>query len=237
MSKVYDRIPLDRYQQAKSENFNKNIETYLGEFNGNMDGQNMPVNALQASHLKTLVVPETDVTASNVYKRSSRGPTQSYYDSRIMSWDVTDIWTPLDSIDLGTDDWRRGWNKLDDYSTFSTIPLEFIAREGMLVGCATIDWHRGANVVQIDSVQTLVGEDWWTEWGVFANGLLVARSGFIYPRRHTTQLPFSVPVGSQNVKLDIRFRTKSSKVLGYTGDPSTTLDIFSVETWVRNQYR
>ena len=240
MAKTFDEIPLGQNQQVKTSSLNTNIEKYLGEFNGNLDSNNMPVNALTTTELAVPIVPETDVSAGGIYKRSSRTPTQAYHDVWIASWDSSNIWTPVQSIDLKADDWRRGWNRLDSYSQFQNFPLEFDAREGMLVGCATIDWHRGVNRKNTNtdpSFTSFVGYDWWTEWAVFANNVPVARSGVIYPRRHTTQLPFSVPVGSQNIRLDIRFATLTDRPATFSGDPTTNLDIFSAEIFSRNIYR
>jgi hypothetical protein len=243
MAKTYPELPVVPLQQAKTSVFNTNIEKYLGEFNGNLDGNNMPVEALTHSHLALPVLPQDDYSSGGVYKISSRTPTQSYYDSRCYSWESSDIWTPLASIDLSSDNWRRGWNKLEDYSPFTNVPLEFVAREGMLVGAATIDWHHGINRVLASDGDTTftvwTGGNWWTEWGVFVNNLLVARSGEIYPRRHTTSLPFSVPVGSNPVRIDVRFiaNTYADRNDLLLTDPSTLFDVFGVGIWARNQYR
>lgn len=242
MSKAFDEIPTGQNHQAKTDTFNKNIEKYLGEFNGNLDGNNMPVDALTSDELQLPVVPQSDYSSGDIHKLSSRVPTQAYYDTRGFEWETTDVWTPIHTIDLTADNWRRGWNKLEDHGPFGPWPLEFVAREGMLVGCATIDWHHGANRVLYSgdpNFTAWIGGDWWSEWAVFVNGVLVGRSGWIYPRRHTTSIPFSIPTGSVPVKIDVRFRTNS-----FTGnnsillsDPSTPFDIFGAEIWARNVYR
>lgn len=240
MSKVFPEIPTGQNIQVKSVQLNKNIEKYLGEFNGKLTGTNMPVSALTNAELSALTVPEDDYSSGDITKESSRGPTQAYYASHIASWEISDIWTPVSSIDLKTESWKRGWNRLDSFSTYTNLPLEFTAREGMLVGCATIDWHHGVNRVDTNTepgATIFTNYSWWTEWGVFVNNVLVARSDKIYPRRHTTQLPFSVPVGSQAVRIDVRFITSTGRIATVTADPSTALDIFGVELWARNHYR
>ena len=113
----------------------------------------------------------------------------------------------------------------------------------MLVGCATIDWEHGTQVFNVPVGagfnERSRGFDWWTEWGVFVNNVLVARSGQIYPRRHTTQIPFAIPCGSQQIVVDVRFITITNKT---QNSPNTTTDssdfnLFSAEIWVRNEYR
>ena len=81
------------------------------------------------------------------------------------------------------------------------------------------------------------GYDWWTEWGVFVNDVLVARTGQIPPRRHTVQLPFNVPIGSQPVDVQLKFMTNNSIVIGTDNSHGTEVDVFSATCWVRNVYR
>lgn len=238
--KSFANISSEQNQQVKSETFNKNLEKYLGEFNGNLNGNNLPVDAITKTQLAFHTVPEADVSSGGIERTSSRTATQGYYDSYRASWASSDIWTPLTSIDLSSDNWRRGWNRLDSFSGWETLPMPFTSREGMLVGCATIDWHHGINRITYDNFGTYwTGYQWWTEWGVFVNNVLVARSGYIMPRRHTTSLPFSIPVGSQEIKVDVRFIANNTRdtVHSSTSDVSTKLDIFSAEVWVRNQFR
>lgn len=240
MSKTFPEIPTGQNIQVKAEQLNKNVEKYIGEFNGKLNGNNMPVSALTHTQLAELTIPQVDYSANDITKESSRGPTQSYYSSHIASWEISDIWTPISSIDLKTENWRRGWNRLDSYSEYTDLPLEFTAREGMLIGCATIDWHHGVNRVDTNTepgATIFTNLSWWTDWGIFVNNVLVARSDKIYPRRHSTQLPFSVPVGSQPVRIDVRFITSTGRISTVIADPTTALDIFGVELYARNQYR
>lgn len=247
--KTYIEIPLYNYNQVKPEDLTKNIDKTLEQFNGNLNGNNLPVLSVTSDHL-TQPVPQQAVLSGSITQFSSGGASQAYYLSRRSSAfeGASDIWTPLLEIDLEVDTWGKGFNSLSDYTNWNTFPLTFNAKEGMLVGCATIDWEHGVQVyqatVEIEGSPVQVGRsrgnDWWTRWGVFVNNVLVAESGKIFPRRHTTQIPFSVPCGSQNVTVDVRFiasswRTNDSPSLGaITG---TKLNIFSATTWVRNQFR
>ncbi len=240
MSKHYKKIPLKRYQQAKPDTFNKNMESSLAEFNGNLNGNNMPVDAIVNDNFLNPTIPESDFSGGGVVRKSSRVPSQAYYYSQKFGWDTGDVWTPELSIDLKSDNWGRGWNRLDAYGQFDDFPLQFKAKEGMLVGCAVIDWHHGINRVSSQQGgQLYVGGDWSTQWGVFVNGVEAARSGTIYPRRHTTQIPFSMPCGSQPVTIDIRFIAKTTldNSSQFLGDPTTLLDIFGAEIYTRNVIR
>ena len=53
-------------------------------------------------------------------------------------------------------------------------------------------------------------------------------------------IPFSVPVGSQNVRIDIRWKTITTNALTVTsidGNPTTKLEMFGAEILAKNTYR
>jgi len=251
MPKTFTQIPLVDHQQMKPENLNKNIDKTLSSFNGTLDGHNNPVETIKEEHFilpRQGTFSDTPVGA-DVLQLGTEYATQAYYKTRRSSSyedPGLDVWSPIASIDLDTDNWSKGFNTLTSLPDFDDFPLIFQAKEGQLVGCATIDWEHGTN-----SFVVLVAEDpnisaprsrgmqWWNEWGVFVNNILVARSGYIYPRRHTTQIPFTIPVGSQQVTIDVRFMTITVRA---SGSPtlevtSTDFNIFSAEIWCRNEYR
>ncbi len=242
MAKQFKQQPLKGFQQAKTDSFNKNIESSLSEFNGKLNGNNLPVDSINTSKLKNPSIPEPDFSGSGVVRKSSRVPSQAYHYSQKFGWDTGNIWTPELTINLASTNWRRGWNKLEDFGNFNDFPLVFNSVEGMLVGCAVIDWHHGVNRIAYGSqpvIRQFLGYDWATQWGVFVNNVEVARTGTIYPRRHTTQIPFSVPCGSGPIKIDLRFIAETSRdVAGnFPGDPTTVFDIFGAEIWCRNVIR
>jgi hypothetical protein len=251
MAKTFTEIPINQYQQVKPENLNKNIDKYLSQFNGKLDGHNNPVESVQDVHL---VLPNNGSFAdtgvgADCLQLGTRYPTQSYYKTRRSSSfepTVTDVWTPIATINLDTGEWSKGFNILTELPDFENFPLTFEAREGQLIGCATIDWEHATQVflVQVSNDPPAFaprsrGFDWWSEWGVFVNNILVARSGAIYPRRHTTQIPFTIPVGSQSVTIDVRFLTNTNRANGSPSLLTTSSDfnIFSAEIWCRNVYR
>ena len=241
--KTYTDIPLAQNQAAKPENLNNNFEKYLNEFNGNLNGNNMPVYAVQDDHIEGAhPAPGFSGAISGFYANLQ---SQGYYRKRRSSSfeGGTDVWTPILSLDLKTDDWSKGWNRLNYFSGFSQFEVSFDATEGMLVGCAIIDWQHGTDMLLASTGDPPInfsstrGHDWTSEWGVFVNDVLVARTGEIPPKRHTTQLPFSIPCGSQNIKIDVRWISTISDY-ATSGQPhGSEFSIFSAEIWCRNVYR
>jgi len=245
MAKSFTQIPTNDLQAAKPENLNDNLDKYLSEFNGNLDGHNNPVETVREQHF---ILPNdgafSDATG-NVLQLGTSYATQAYFKTRRSSSfeEALDVFTPLLEINLDQDSWSKGFNILTQFTDFEDFPLVFEAKEGMLVGCATIDWEHGTQVFNV-----AVGEgfdeksrgfDWWTEWGVFVNNVLVARSGQIYPRRHTTQIPFAIPCGSQQITVDVRFITITNRAPGGPSldTTSSNFNLFSAEIWCRNEYR
>lgn len=243
--KVYTQIPITDNNQVKAETISANLDKYMAEFNGRMDSNNMPVLSVQTQHLATPEVPYADTAGDNV-KYASEFPSQSYHWTTINNQTVgNDIWTPTFELDLDSDSWSKGFMKLPPLdSRWDDWQLNFDSKEGMLIGCATVDWEHGNQVFDVATEQGNAlggrGYDWWTEWAVFVNNVMVARTGWIYPRRHSTQIPFSIPCGSQNIEIDVRcrvntWRAKDSVLADET--TSSNFYIWSTSVWVRNHYR
>jgi len=239
--KVFTNIPVAQNEMVKPSSLNDNIDKYLNEWNGHLNGNNLPVFSVQSDDIKY----ENFRTGFSgaVSGLNTELQTQGYYYKRRSSSfeGSTDVWTPILNLDLQTDDWSKGWNRLEYYSGFSQFPVVFDSREGMLVGCATIDWQHGTDTMLVTedeiSFSSTRGDDWVSEWGVFVNDVLVARSGEIPPRRHTTSLPFSIPCGSQNVKVDVRWISTISDYLASGRPHGSEFLVFSAEVWVRNVCR
>ena len=243
MSKHYTEKPNVRFSQVKSENLNDNITKTLGEVNGNLNSNNLPVDALTFD--KFTDPDRTSLTSNATTKLDYEGATQDYHSVRRWNTfeDSNDMWEPVESINLQTANWSTGWNKLVDYGSMDYTFLDFDAKEGILTGNAVIDFHHGIDRIVYQSDDTtfrvFYGYDWYTEWGVFVNDTLVAETSYIYARRITCNIPFKVPVGSQKVKIDLRWRAVTSNAVGtpYQGNPTRPLDIFGAHIWVRNVKR
>ena len=243
MSKQFSDIPLHQFDQVKTDNVTKNLDKYLSTFNGSLDSNNLPVLSVTEDKL---LDPIAGTSATGVVtKTTSIYPSQTYHFSR-RSTDIeggNDVSVPLIEVDLDSDTWSAGLNRLVTFdSNFQTWPLQFDAREGMLVGCVTMDWEHGNNVFN-----TLPGpsprgrgNEWWTEWVVFVNNVPVAKTGWIFPRRHTTQIPFAIACGSQPVNIEARVRINTWWVDGaptVNETESTPFKVFSGTIWCRNHYR
>ena len=244
--KQFTEIPIQNLDQVKTGSLTKNTDKYIGEFNGELDSNNLPIDSIITSSMKKPQVIVADTAGSNI-KQSAHMPSQRYYITKINNQTQSkDIYTPSLTVNLDTDDWSKGFNHLPSLSSiWEGYHLDFEAQEGSLIGCATIDWEHGTQVynVQItespNSSQPMSrGNGWWTEWGVFVNNVMVSRSGPIYPRRHTTQLPFHVPCGSQSISIDVRVRLNTFYVTGNAAVfHSTPFNLWSTTIWCRNEYR
>jgi len=239
--KQWKEIPVLRNSAAQPSQLNVNLGKTLDEYNGGLNGLNMPVHAVTDAHMKPPDVGS--ISSGAVDKFNVSLPSQAYHFTKIDNRNVggTDIWTPLLQLNLLTDNWSKGWNRLSDYSPFKEFSVEFDALEGSLVGCVTIDWGHGTDVIRKSedgfTISVNAGYTWWTEWAVFVNDVIVSRSGQIPPRRHTTQLPFNVPIGSQQVDVRVKFMTNNSIEIALDNSHGTELDVFSATCWVRNVYR
>ena len=247
MAKVFTDKPMVRFEAVKADNITWNLDKYIAEANGVLDSNNLPVLSVTESKLVEPIRPTSTVGAVTGY--SIQMPSQSYHFSRRSTTEEggNNIWTPLFQVDLDADNWSAGFNRLVDLdSNFLSAPLQFDAREGMIVGCATIDWEHGNQVFQVQVTEDPAtfaprgrGNEWWTEWGLFVNNVLVAKTGQIYPRRHTTQLPFAIATGSQPIQIDVRVKINTWFVTGgpSTETESTPFKLFSSTIWARNHYR
>jgi len=247
MAKTFTQMKTRPNEQVKTLSLTENRDAVIDQFNGNISSEN--IKSVDSSDF---VEPSNGtLTVGSVDKQITFYPTQTYAftrrDYRNTGGAVTDIWSPIAALDLENSIWNKGWNRLSVFgSAFDNFPLTFDCEEGMLTGEATIDWEHGNQVysvlIQDDppiNGARARGSDWWTEWGVFVNGILVARSGYIYPRRHTTRIPYSIPVGSQQVTIDVRCIINSWEPSGHGGGGGWSADfnLFSATVVARNMKR
>jgi hypothetical protein len=241
--KVWTDLPLHQNEATKPQTFNNNFEKVLNEFNGNLNGNNFPMYAVQTNDIAN--PGQATGFSGAVSGFEIELTSQGFYSIRRSSSfeGSTDVWTPILVLDLKTDDWSKGWNNLNYFSGFSQFGLNFDAREGMLVGCATIDWAHGTDTLSATtgdppvSFQAVRGHDWVSQWGVFVNDVMVGRTGEIPPKRHTCSIPFSIPCGSQNIKVDVRWISSISDYNTSGAPHGTVFEVYSAEIWTRNVVR
>lgn len=243
--KVYTEVAQKNYDQVKPESINDNTRLVVGEYNGRLNGQNMPVNALNQN--KFIPPTGTDAVIIDVKELEWIGQTQSYY--RVRRWntyeDGINIHRPMESIDLNNFNWSSGWNNLTEVSTeFERFYIEFQANSGTLNGCFDINFRHGVDRILVEvegepSVQTF-SEDWYTRWGLFCNDVLIAETGRCYPRLENLSIPFHLFVGTQPVRLELKWQTvnyNANEEFGYSPLPYSRLEIYGANIWVCNTKR
>lgn len=240
--KVYTEVAQKNYDQVKPESINDNTRLVVGEYNGRLNGQNMPVNALNQN--KFIPPTGTDVVITGVRKLEWIGQTQSYYCVRRWNTyeDSTNIHIPMENIDLNNFNWSSGWNNLTEVSSeFERFYIEFQANSGTLNGCFDINFRHGEDWLEYEDARYLYSQDWYTRWGLFCNDVLIAETGRCYPRLENLSIPFHIFVGTQPVRLELKWQTVTSTLAelipGYTGTSRSRLEIYGANIWVCNTKR
>lgn len=246
MARTYTTRTLLPLGQAKVEDFNSEIMGAVQEFNGQLDGHQLPLQQITASHIKQPTASTQYINMDGTY--STYMTTQSYHQSEHT------VGNTFARLEYNNVLWQGGnaWIRLrdvlvDDSVNLGGAQLTFNALEGMLVGCAVIDFffdpgeYEFTNNVGTADRLIAFDEEYYIEWGVFIDDVCVSQSGLIWPRRMTLNLPFNAPVSSKLCKVDIRFKI----VFADTVDFPAGFNIFREQgmqynggnLWVRNQYR
>lgn len=224
---------------------NDEINQTVGELNGSLDQNNMPLDTVDRTRL---VAPVQTVIAGPPAQTSYTYPSQSYHIAQVCNLTV--------SIPVSL--WSMGWNAFEATNQpqdRSGFVLDFTAQEGMLKGEAVIDFeHRqsyflfGARVENVNTEQALVKDQHTGELGVFVNDVLVARTGPVYIAcgRHTYTIPYATPVKSGPVHVDVRWLIdyKNIRKIFTSGtnyniglNQIYPIQVRSRKLWCRNQYR
>ena len=241
--KVFTQVGQKDLDQVKPENINDNTREVVGEYNGKIDGQNFPVATVDK--LKMAPPTLTSTSTANVNGFSHVGQTQDYH--RVRRWRVldsgTDIHTPLINFDLQTNSWSSGWNNLTEIdTTFNDFVLEFEAESGTLSGCFDVNFRHGVDRIQSGvSPNPIVSWsiNWWARWGLFCNDVLIAETGRIYPRLLNVSIPFKIFVGSQPVRLELKWQaidTTAEQEYSVTTHKSS-MEIYGASIWACNTKR
>jgi len=249
MARTYTKKTIIDGGQTKDEDFNSEIQGALAEFNGQLDQHQLPLQAFDAAHLKQPIVSTSYLLQDGTY--STYMTTQSYHQTEYVPNEVAISMRWDDPLYVGT-----GWIKLQDLLLEKRgtgcygAELIFDALEGMIAGNAVIDftWYPGGAHYQTEGLQawSLYARDTTIEWGVFIDDVLVSKSGNIWPRRLTLNLPFNSPVSSKPVKIDIRFRLQFLDPAAQEAENSVVrVDIEEYQSltynggvlWTRNQFR
>lgn len=236
------------FEQVKNININDNTKPVINEFNGKLDGQNMPVGAMSVEKLINPTATSTSTT--KVYGFDWIGETQSYHVVRrnspyegVENPSLPPLeFRPILSFDLTNNAWSAAWNEAQELSSdWTDFSLEFKSTAGMLHGCADINFRHGTDIIDDKSNNHVeYGDEQWTRWGVFVNDVLVADTGRLSPRLENVLLPFKIPCGSQPVVIKLKWQTvalKPNSSLYNTPNPKEVLEIFGLQLWCCNTWR
>jgi len=240
--KVFTQVGQKNHDQVKPENINDNTRTVVGEYNGRLDGQNFPVDTIDK--LKLAPATLTSQSTSNVFGFKHVGQTQDYHFVR--RWNTyegsVNIHYPLVAFDLQNNSWSSGWNNLGDIdNAFNDLVLEFEAESGTLNGCFDINFRHGFDIIEDNNQDALPwSKNWWSRWGIFCNDILIAETGRVYPRLANLSIPFKLFVGSQPLKLDLRWQTITTNPvdeLSVEDNPISIMEIYGASIWACNTKR
>ena len=196
--------------------YNDEINQSVGELNGGLDQNNMPLDSVTRGQLVPPV--RTDIL-TNPQQVNYVMPSQDYY----LAEQCLEFENPLSGITISAGDWLIGWQKLESLpgNDKDGFVLNFTATEGMIKGeaCLDAEMRQSCYVYEITSPADppsdppVVGlveniKDTHTgEFGVFVNDLLVARTGPIWMScgRHSYVIPYSCPIASGACHIDVRW--------------------------------
>jgi len=250
MARTYTTRTLLPLGQAKEEDFNFEIMGSLQEFNGQLDQHQLPLQQITFDKIK-------QPTSSTQYA-SVDGSYTSYMTTQSYSQTEHVVGNTLARLEFNNTLWNgpNAWIRLrdvllDDSVNVGGAQLTFNALEGMLVGCAVIDFFFDPGEYIFTTGEPALtayrliayDEPYYIEWGVFIDDVCVSQSGAIWPRRMTLNLPFNAPTSSKLCKIDIRFKIAfydtvgDSQQSGYNVDREQGLQYQGGNLWVRNQYR
>tara|TARA_R110000868_G_scaffold141210_3_gene357499 strand:+ start:825 stop:1607 length:783 start_codon:yes stop_codon:yes gene_type:complete len=260
MARSYTTRTILNGGQAKDEDFNTEIQVPLGEFNGQLDQNQLPLQSVNFNHIAQPTTSISYISQNGTY--STYMQTQSYHQSEYtktinldvpyMQWDNT-LYAGQGWISL------QAW-QLQTHSHLQTggAEITFNANEGMIAGNAVIDFTLFPGTSQNQAVVPTQGGDIGlkikniyaynktVEWAVFIDDVCVSKSGVIYPRRLTLNLPFNSPVSTKPVNIDIRFRIQFMDPAELDGGATTinsTIDVLQYlkynggVLWTRQQFR
>ena len=249
---------------ANAEDWNAELSTAASEMSGQLDQNNMPLISVSDPELvdPTTVVDLDTAAVARFFIAHSYMPTQSYHVSTTFDEDPTDLtwytttWQPYE--------WRRGWHRLAEKRTtpigginyYAGSELRFQAQEGMIVGEILFDaswrnsyWSWTGDGDEGIFTGATARNDAFIEVGVFVNDVCCARTDYQWHGgRFTYHIPFSTPIGTTPVMIDIRFRLKFDNekppqsvpgVVTYTIQESwiNPFEVRDTCIWARNVYR
>lgn len=237
--KNYNKWANNNYDQVKPVSLNENIKFPINTFNGRLDSQNMPIDIVGLDTLQKSSRSETTVGSGDCTQTILDGQTSKAYHIQHYSGYEGGIndWLADTQIELNNDSWNSGWNNLASQSNYTNFILEFSAVDGACHGWFQVNYRYGCDAVTPSGGGgvSVIGDDWYVNFGLFMNDSLVAESGQLRCRGENVCVPFKVPIGSMNTKWDIRWlATVNQQYSFYTGDVKAFIEIYNASMFVIN---
>jgi hypothetical protein len=224
-----------------ADDWNDELGQSLSTLNGDLDQNNMPLEAVRIAELEDPVV-----TTGAGYQHTTM-PTQGYF----LSYNIGS-----GQIAFPQTEWQPGWNKMEvPLAGPEGVALQFDAQDGMLIGEALIDldWRMSwyslydndtpppPDPASVTLLQSQTAN--YVDVGVFVNDVCVGRTGKQWlGGRFTFVVPFNTPIGSGPVKVDTRailYFANQASAIGYVIITTNIADVLIGDSilWCRNQWR
>ena len=249
MARMYTKGRIKAADIILESPYNDEINQSVGELNGGLDQNNMPLDSVTRGQLVPVV---KTIIAGPPYQETFVMPSQDYHISE---------WCAGGTVIIPVTEWQIGWNKFEqgNGNDKTGFVLDFVSSEGMLKGEACIDMEMRIStyiykylVPDIGFVYVNDMKDKHTgEIGVFVNDTLVARTGPLWMAcgRHSYVVPWSTPIGSGPCHVDVRWivdfsNEQTTQAIGTVNyqtlsfSPFTApLKIYNRIFWCRNEKR
>lgn len=241
MARKYTKATAIASDITLADDFNEELGQSLSTLNGDLDQNNMPLEAVRTAELADPVID-----TGPGYQHTEM-PTQGYF----LSYNLGS-----GQIAFPQTEWQPGWNKMEiPIAGPEGVALEFEAEDGMLIGEALIDldWRMSWYSLYDNDTppppdpasdplfQAQVSN--FVDVGVFVNDVCVGRTGKQWSGgRFTYVVPYNTPIGSGPVKIDTRvilYFANQASAIGYVVITTNISDVLIGDAilWCRNQWR
>lgn len=243
--KNYKEWANNDYDQVKPASLNDNTQKTTGTWNGRLDGQNMPIDSVGKGTLIQPTYSQTSVGGGDCRLTQWTGATQSIYHIQHFSGltypgGTINDWLADEQILLYSESWNSGWNHINKLSKYTDFLLEYEAIEGSINGWFQVNFRYGCDAVTPSGGGgvSVIGDDWFVNFGLFMNDQLIAESGQLRCRGENATVPFQIPIGSQRTKWDIRWLASVNQNYSfYAGDVSAFIELYNAQIFCMNTHK
>lgn len=226
---------------VKADDLNLDLSAVARQVNGGIGQHQAPLGGIGRAKLADLVLLNPERYENT---RSTYGVANSYHRTGAGGGLGIDIDPATENL--------AGWQSIATLAgTSAGSVLEFDAREGMIRGAFVVEIERRTSYTKRDDGAITFPYTHRTDWtriGIFRDGVLIADSGQIFPKRYTLDLPFATPGPSGYCRIEARFMVKTQQLIAASTVAGVTwsypapaeqyphIFIHSGSGWARNQY-